>query len=317
MSAPLLVRWGPSPYERAEGMELEAAVASSLGLSYRVEPLGTPVERLTDAEVVVVTSLTRVGAAQLERVSRCRLLVTTTSGYDHIDLEAARERGVVVARLAQARCDAVVETALAMGLSMLRSLPQLQHAARRGQWARQQLPELGMARLADDPVGLVGLGVIGRRMAAQLRSLGCEVWGHDPAGLPDGVRPASLEELVARCRLVSLHCRLEPGAPPILDAELLRSARGDLCLVNTARGGVLDLTAALSLLEAELLGGLALDVFPQEPWPGLAQLAAHPQVLITPHAAGFHPRLHQAVAQELGDVLRAWLAGEPIPARLV
>ena len=80
---------------------------------------------------------------------------------------------------------------------------------------------------------------------------------------------------------------------------------------------MLDLTAGLSLLEAELLGGLGLDVFPREPWPGLGALARHPRVLLTPHAAGYHPSLHVDIGRELEAILRAWLSSEPIPARLV
>ncbi len=311
-----MVRWGGSPYECPEGLELEAGIATALGLRYQAQPQGAPASVLAEAEVVVVTSLTRVGSSALAAAPRCRLLVTTTSGYDHIDLVAARQRGVAVVRMPIARRDAVAESAVAMGMAMLRGLPVLQHAGSRGHWARPQLPELGLSRLADHPVGLVGLGVIGRRVASMLLAMGATVLGHDPAGVPAGVQSVPLEALVTRCRLVSLHCRLEPGAAPVLDAALLRAARPDLCVVNTARGGVLDLTAALTLLEAELLGGLALDVFPREPWPGLAQLSSHPRVLTSPHAAGFHPRLHEDIAAELEAILRAWLAGAPLPARV-
>ncbi len=313
---PLVVRWGGSSYERPEGLQLEARRAAALGLDYRAEPQGSPASVIADAAVVVVTSLTRVGAAALDQAPGCRLLITTTSGYDHLDLDAAAARGVAVARMPVARREAVAETALAMGLSLLRGLPALQDEARRGRWARQDLPDLGMARIADEPVGLIGLGVIGRRTAELLGAMGCELWGCDPAGLPAGVRPASVPELLRHCRLVSLHCLLGRDAPPAVDAEALRGARPDLVLVNTARGGVLDLTAALELLEAGLLGGLGLDVFPREPWPGLGALAQHPRVLLTPHAAGFHPRLHVSIADELEAILRAWRAGDPIPGRL-
>jgi phosphoglycerate dehydrogenase-like enzyme len=287
-----------------------------LGLRYRAEPQGAPLSVIAEADVVVVTSLTRVGASELASAPRCRLLVTTTSGYDHLDLAAAAQRGVLVARMPLARRDAVAESAMAMGMAMLRGLPVLQHAARRGHWARTQLPELRLSRLADHPVGLVGLGVIGRRVASMLGAMGATVLGFDPAGVPDGVRPVSLEAMVSSCRLVSLHCRHERGAAPVLSADLLRGARPDLCVVNTARGGVLDLTAALELLEADLLGGLALDVFPREPWPAMAQLGAHPLVLTSPHAAGFHARLHEAIAAELEAILRAWLDGAAIPSRI-
>ncbi len=317
MGEPQLVRWGSSPYERPEGLTLEAKMCRSLGVGYRAEPQGSSASVLGAADVLVVTSLTRVGGAELDRAPRCRLLVTTTSGYDHLDLQAAAARGIAVARMPLARRDAVVESSLAMGLSMLRGLPVLQHAARQDHWARRDLPELGMVRVADDPVGVVGLGVIGQRMAALLQAMGAEVLGHDPAGVPAGVEPVEIPEMLQRCRLVSLHCRLEPGAPPAISGELLRGARSDLGIVNTSRGGVLDLTAALSLLESEQLGGLALDVFPREPWPGLGVLAQHPRVLLTPHAAGYHPELHVDIASELQAVLVAWLDGQPIPARLV
>ena len=316
MGRPFLVRWGSSPYERPEGLDLEAQVAHRLGVGYRAEPQGAPVGVLADADVVVVTSLTRVGPAELDVASRCRLLITTTSGYDHIDVPAAVARGVAVARMPLARAEAVAQSALAMGMSMLRGLPVLQHAAQQGHWARTELPELGLARIADEPVGLIGLGVIGARVAQLLAGLGCELLGHDPAGVPAGVQAVSLATMLSRCRLVSLHCRHERGAPPVLDGSLLRSARPDLLLVNTARGGVLDLTAALAQLEVERLGGLALDVFPREPWPGLQQLASHPRVLLTPHAAGFHPRLHIDIATELEAVLAAWMQGSALPGRV-
>jgi phosphoglycerate dehydrogenase-like enzyme len=274
------------------------------------------VEVIAGADVLMVTSLTRVGAAQLDAAPRCRLLITTTSGYDHIDLAAARSRDVVVARMPLARRDAVAESTLAMGLSLVRGLPSLQHAARAGRWSRASLPDLGLWRVADEPVGLVGLGVIGRRVAGLFAALGARVLGHDPRGVPSGVEAVSLQAMLGSCRLVSLHCGLSPGAPPVLSADVLRGARPGLCIVNTARGEALDLAAALELLEADLLGGLALDVYPHEPWPGLGQLSGHPRVLLTPHAAGFHPRLHEDIAAELGAILRAWRAGEPVPARL-
>lgn len=317
MSAdPLLVRWGSSPYERPSGIELEASVAAKLGVRYRAEPQGAPATVIASADIVLVTSLTRVGALELAGAPRCRLLLTTTSGHDHLDLQAAKERGVVVARMPLARCDAVAQTALGMALAMLRDLPGLQAEAREGRWVRPDLPGRGLALLADEPIGLVGLGVIGSRLAAMLVAMGCTVLGVDPAGVPAGVEPVPLLELLQRCRVVSLHCSHQRGQPPVVGPEQLAAARADLLLINTARGGVLDLQAARTRLEEGRLGGLALDVFPVEPWPGLASLASHPRVLLTPHAAGFHPELHRAIAGELRDILEAWTAGREVPNRV-
>lgn len=317
MSAPpLVVRWGLSPYERVAGQRLETSQCAALGLRYRVEPQGSPASVLEEASVVVVSSLTRVDAVALDAAPCCRLLLTTTSGHDHIDLDAARARGVVVARMPLARRDSVVEASLAMALSLLRDLPSQQAAAREGQWMRAGLAERRIARIGDEPVGLIGLGVIGRRLAAVLAALGVEVWGADPVGLPAGVCPATVVEMVARCRVVSLHCSHVRGSPPVLGATELAVARPDLLVVNTARGGVLDLAAAEAALAEERLGGLALDVFPVEPWPHLARLAAHPRVLLSPHAAGYYDGLHMAIAEDLGAALAAWLRGEEVPHRV-
>jgi len=311
-----VLRWGRSPYEQDDGLARERQRVQALGLRCRHLPQGAPVEAIAEAEVLVVTSLQPVGATALDTAPRCRLLLTTTSGYDHLDLDAARQRGVAVGRMPMVRRDAVVEASLCMGLALLRDMPRQQAEARQGRWVRPLLPERAMARLQGLQVGVVGLGVIGRRMAEVLGLLGARMLGCDPTGVPSTVEPVSIEELLSRCRLVSLNLRLERGAPPVLNASALAAARRDLVLVNTARGGVLDLERAWAMLQAGRLGGLGLDVFPQEPFPRMAELAAHPRVLVTPHAAGFHDDLAQAIADELEAALRAWLAGKGIPNRL-
>jgi phosphoglycerate dehydrogenase-like enzyme len=271
---------------------------------------------LAEAAVVVVSSLTQMDATALDAAPRCQLLLTTTSGYDHLDLGAARARGVVVARMPMARRDAVVQAALAMALSLLRDLPAQQVAASEGHWVRAGLAERGIARIDAEPFGIVGLGVIGRRMAEVLQALGVEVWGADPLGLPADVRPATVAEMTARCRVVSLHCSHQRGAPPVLGGEELAVARPDLLVINTARGRALDLAAAEAALVAGRLGGLALDVFPREPWPHLQHLAILPRVLLSPHAAGYHDGLARAIAEELGAALAAWKAGGEVPNRV-
>lgn len=316
MNRPVLVRWGRSPYEVDVALAGEQRRLEALGLDCRYLPQGAPVAGIAEAQVLVVTSLTAVGPEELDAAPACRLLVTTTSGTDHLDLEAAQARDIAVARLPLARRDAVVESALGMALALLRDLPRLRDDAREGRWARAELPTRGIANLRQEPVGVVGLGVIGRRMAEVLQALGVEVWGADPAGLPEGVRPASVDTMVGSCRVVTLHCAWERGAPPVLGRGDLAMARPDLLVVNTARGGVLDLPAAVAALERGQLGGLGLDVFPEEPWPGLAALARHPRVLLTPHGAGYHDRLGEAIAEELVSVVAAWVRGLEIPNRV-
>lgn len=300
-------RWGRSSYERDEDL---AAEREALRPWVELLPPGE------DAEILSVTSKTRVDAALLDRAPSARLVITTTSGYDNLDLDELRARGVAAARLPEARRDAVVETTLAMLLGGLRGLPALQAAAREGRWTRGELPGFGLRSVAGRRVGLVGLGVIGRRLSEVLRALGAEVVGQDPAGLPEGVAPLGLGGMLATCDAITLHCDLNPDTRGLLSAERLAWARPGLVLVNTARGALLDLDAALAALEAGRLGALCLDVFPREPWPGMARTAELPGLVLTPHAAGWHLDLPARLREGLARAVSAWVQGQDLPWRL-
>ena len=317
MSRALVVRWGRSPYEQGAALERERARVEGLGFRCLHLPGDAPLRALAGARVLVVTSMKRVGARELDGLPDLQLLLTTTSGYDHLDLRAAAARGVAVARMPLARRDAVVETTLAMAMALLRDLLPLQAAAAQGQWVRRRLPEYRVHRVRDATVGVIGLGVIGSRAAQLFQAMGARVVGWDP-GRPDlPVLRQSPEQMVAACDVISLHCRLEPGAPAVLDERLLAGATDGLLVLNTARGGVLDLGAAERALSEGRLAGMGLDVFPREPYPRMAALAAHPRVIVTPHAAGYHPGLAGAIADELVGTLTAWRAGCRLPHGLV
>jgi D-3-phosphoglycerate dehydrogenase len=271
---------------------------------------------LRDTRVLVVTSMKRLGPVEMDLAPELSLIVTTTSGTDHLDLDAARARGIAVARCPMARRDAVVESSLGMILALLRDLPRLQGEAREGRWVRADLPGRGIERLGSLSVGVVGLGVIGARMVEILRALGARVHGFDPRVHLEGIEVCDPVEMFRSCRVVTLHCALERGRPPVVGRACLEAARPDLILVNTARGGVLDLDAADEALRAGRLGGLGIDVFPREPWPDMGLLAAHARVLLTPHGAGWHEGLGEAIADELVACVSAWIDGRPLPHRV-
>jgi phosphoglycerate dehydrogenase-like enzyme len=279
-----------------------------LGCEVVCQEAGSP--ELAGVRVLVVTSKQQVTAEVLASGAALELVVTTTSGHDHIDLAAAEARDVRVVRCPLARRDAVVDTSLAMGLSLLRDLPALHDRARAGVWARGELPGRSMGLVRDLEVGVIGYGVIGRRATEAWRNLGARVRWHDPA--VSGSLP--LPDLFELSRLVTLHCALTPSSEQILNAEAFAALRPGALVVNTARGRCVDVEA---LAQADHLGGVALDVFPQEPWPGLKALAGRPRTLLTPHAAGYHPGLGAAVALEVEGAVRALLEEAPLPHRLV
>jgi phosphoglycerate dehydrogenase-like enzyme len=295
-------RWGRSEYETDAHLAAEAA---ALGPYVEVRPM------FHDAEIVVVTSRQPLGPAIRARAPSVRWVLTTTSGVDHLDREGLAAIGVGLGRTPLARRDAVVETALAWMLAGLRCTVALQ--ARSVVWDRHQLPQLGMRTLRGARVGVVGLGVIGRRMAELLDLLGATVFGCDPRGLPAGLEPASVDEMLETCDALTLHCDLNPTSRGLLSAERLGRARPGLVLINTARGESVDVDAALAAFKAGRLGALGLDVFPEEPWPRLGEFASTPGCFVGPHAAGYHERLAEGVSEGLVASVRAVVAGDPLP----
>lgn len=301
-----LLRWGQSAYETDASLDLEERLLAELGVQVQRHPGPRP--PMAGVELLAVTSKVRVDAPFLQSAPQLQLVVTTTSGHDHINLGACRQAGVSVARSPMARRDAVVDSALAMGLSLLRQVPALQARAEQGAWARAELPKLPMRVLRGLRVGVVGQGVIGTRAASLWRALGAEVLTSDPAA----GHPMSIDALISQCSLLSLHCSLTPSSHTLINAERLDAMAPGTVLLNTARGGCVDVDALLE--RPHVLAGL--DVFPKEPWPGLQALARRPGTLLLPHAAGYHVGLGESVARELAAAVSAHLQGLPVPHAL-
>lgn len=301
-----VLRWGRSAYETDAALAAERAGAERLGLDWRLHASVTE-PPLADARALVVTSKVRVDEAILARF-RGSLVLTTTSGYDHIDVAACAARGVRVARSPLARRDPVVEWSLGALLGLTHQLPWFLREAREGRWARDALPTRRPRGLHGARVAVVGLGVIGRRMREVLEALGAVVLGVDPVG-----GDTELGEALAAADAVTLHCALSSTSHGLIGEAELARLQPHAVVVNSSRGHVLDVDAAVRALESGRLAGLAVDVFPTEPWPRLAEGARDPAVWFTPHGAGYTEGLGERVAQEVNATLAAWLAGHALP----
>ncbi len=292
----VLLRWGRSAYETEESLALEARLLE--GVTVRRHEGAEP--DLQGVEILATTSKVQVCEEHLASPD-LKLVVTTTSGYDHIDLVAAQRHDVIVARCPMARRDAVVEASLSMGIALLRQQPAFQRDAEQGHWTRDQLIPRSLSLVRGSTVGVVGHGVIGERAAQLWRAFGARVWVTDPRMR----RSPPLEELLAHCRLVSLHCSLNADNVGLVGAEALARMAPGSVLLNTARGRLVDLDALLE--QTHVRAGL--DVFPDEPCTRLGELAARPNTLLTPHAAGYHDGLGRAIALELAEAVLAYRAG--------
>ena len=209
------------------------------------------------------------------------------AGYDTVDTDGCAKHGVWVANSPDYGVGEVATHALAMALALVRNIVAWHRDVTSGRW---HYTSAGPVKRASElTLGIVGLGRIGKRMAHVSRNLFRRVVASDPY-LIDGDFPAyvergNLEEVFAQADVVSLHVPLTAGTRGMIDARVLAGMRHGGYLVNTARGAVLDVDAALDALDRGALAGLALDVLPVEPAPAGSRLAMHPRVILTPHSA--------------------------------
>ncbi|MBA2548960.1 MAG: C-terminal binding protein [Burkholderiaceae bacterium] len=209
------------------------------------------------------------------------------AGFDTIDTEACRRHGVWVANSPDYGVGEVATHALAMTLALVRHLALYDRDVRAGRW---HYSSPGTIRRASDmTLGIVGMGRIGRRYAALARDCFARVIAYDPyiidGDFPLFVKRVTQDELFEQADVVSLHVPLNDETRGMVGARLLARMKRGSFLVNTARGGIVDLAAVLAALDDGTLDGAGLDVLPAEPLAVDSALARHPRALLSPHAA--------------------------------
>lgn len=239
---------------------------------------------LVVASAAIVRANVTVDRAMFDRMPNLRVLSRTGVGTERIDLATATERGIPVLITPGSNTRAVAEGALAMMLSLVKSLPQLDAIVRQGGWSERENVVIGDVDGAA--VGIVGYGRIGQRLAELLTVLGANVIAFDPvATIPAEIRADSLDDLLGRSDIVSLHLPLLDSTQHIISVDAFAQMKRGAVLINCSRGPLVDLDAALVALESGQLGGIGVDVFDDEP-PAAHPLFQHPRALLSPHVMG-------------------------------
>ena len=279
------------------------------GMAVRVLDSDDPelIAREARDAVALLIGYTRVDAPLLAALPALGIVATQSVGFDMVDLDAARRRGVWVSNVPAAATEEVAVHAFAMGLSLLRGLPFLDRSVRAGRWDATELP---LRRPSTATLGILGLGRIGRRLGALGQGVYGRVIGCDPVlpadAWPEGVERVELEALLTGSDVISLHLPLNHETHRLIDAEALARMRPGALLVNVSRGALLDPQALLAALDAGRVGGAALDVLEVEP-PGPADpLARHPRTLVTPHAAYYSDLASAAYVRDQARNVVAW-----------
>jgi D-3-phosphoglycerate dehydrogenase len=295
-----------------DSLDQEHAVLDPLGIELIVAD-GQDPELLSAAAAEVEGLLVCFASVPAEVVDAaaaggCKVIARYGIGYDNIDLEAATRHGIVVTNVPDYCLDEVADHTLALLLASVRGVVSAARAVAADRWEFDPTP---IHRLAGRRLAVVGLGGIGRRVAARAQAFSFEVVGYDPMvdEAPPGVAlAATLEEAVGDADAVSLHVPLGPATADMIDAAVLATMRRQPLLINTSRGGLVDLDAALDALDRGVLSGLALDVTEPEPLPAGHPLRTHPRAIVTPHMA-FHSieateELQRRAATEVARALR-------------
>jgi D-3-phosphoglycerate dehydrogenase len=262
-----------------------------------------------------IVGLLSFGPAEIAKLRQTGILVRAGIGYDVIDVEAATAAGIWVANVPDYCVDEVADHAMLLLMGAWRRLPELEAVWRAGSWVNASLvPPVRRAR--GRRLGLIGFGRIGRAVAHRARGFGFEVVAHDPYVADDdlrgaGVEPIGLDELFATADAVSLHCPLTSETRAMVNAERLARVRPGLVLVNTSRGGIVDLAALDDALERGLVGAAGLDVLADEPAPDLERpMFKRPNVILTPHLAWYSHEARRDLAIKAAEEAYRYVTGE-------
>jgi D-3-phosphoglycerate dehydrogenase / 2-oxoglutarate reductase len=263
---------------------------------------------LSQADALIVRSATKVDARLIAAAPKLRVIARAGTGIDNVDLDAASARGILVMNAPGGNSVSVAEHALALMLSMARSVPTADGAMKRSVWDKKRLTG---AELRGKTLGLVGLGRIGQEVSSRARAFGMEIVAHDPFISEEvakslGIQLMTLDEMCATADYISLHIPATAETRHLFGAARLAKCRKGVRIVNTARGELIDEKALAAAIESGHVAGAALDVFETEP-PADWHLAHLPQVIATPHIAASTAEAQELVGLETATAVRDYL----------
>jgi hydroxypyruvate reductase len=246
----------------------------------------------------------------VERLPGLKLVACFSTGYAGIDVEQLRARGVALTTAAGVNAHDVADHAIALMLGWWHGVPAADRAVREGKW-REATPPRGSLR--GKRIGIAGLGRVGLHIAARAEALGLQVswWGpHEKPGAPYP-RAESLLALARDSDILVIASRATPANAGQIDAEVLAALGSQGLLVNVSRGFLVDERALLEALRSRTIAGAALDVFEDEP-PDAAAWRELPNVVLSPHIAGYTREAGVAMFGQLRDNILRHFAGKPL-----
>ena len=273
--------------------------------------------RIADAEVVIVNKVP-LSRQVIETAPVLRYITVTATGFNVIDLQAARERGIPVSNVPSYGTSTVAQYAMSLLLELCNQVGKHSCSVKAGEWNKSEdwtywkSPQVELEGLS---LGIMGFGKIGKRLAALGHTFGMKILycaRSEAESLPFQCQRVSLEELFTRSDVISLHSSLSEGAAGIIDKRLLRLMKPSAFLINTARGQLVNESDLACALRDGVLAGAALDVLATEPPNQSSPLLSAPNCVITPHIAWSSLPARRRILTTTVENVRSFVAGAPV-----
>jgi D-3-phosphoglycerate dehydrogenase len=266
------------------------------------------------ADALLVRSATRVDAEVVAASDRLKVVARAGVGLDNVDVQAATERGVLVVNAPTSNIVSAAEHAVALLLAVARRVPAADASLRGGEWKRSSFSGV---ELAGKTVGVVGLGKIGQLFAQRIAAFGTELIAYDPyvssaRAAQLGIGLVSLDELLERSDVISVHLPRTPETKGLLGTEALAKAKPGVLIVNAARGGLIDEDALAESIRSGHVGGAGVDVFATEPTTS-SPLFELPNVVVTPHLGASTSEAQDRAGIDVARSVLLALRGDFVP----
>jgi len=305
MSEPMSVLIADDMSKRAVEILKEAGFTVDVKVGMKPEELAAVVGNYHG---LGIRSASKVTAATLANPGKLKIIGRAGVGVDNIDTAAAAAKDILVINTPQGNATAAAELAIGLLFALARKIPQAAGLMRQGVWEKKKF--MGI-ELTGKTLGVVGLGNIGRQAAERAVGLKMKVIAYDPAlapnaQIPAGVEVVSFEDLLAKSDFVTLHVPMTKETNNLFNAATFAKMKKGACIVNCARGGIVNEADVLEALTSGQLGGAALDVFTKEP-PDASPLFAHDNLIAVPHLGASTKEAQEKVAIELAEVFVGYL----------
>ncbi|MFB6372052.1 MAG: D-2-hydroxyacid dehydrogenase [Bradymonadaceae bacterium] len=274
-------------------------------------------DRASGAEILL-TNKTPLDEETLRALDDLEFVSVLATGYDPVDVEAARELGIPVANVPEYSTDSVAEHTIGLMLELTHRIGMLDRAVEAGEW--ENSPDFSfwkrsLTELSGKTLGIVGFGTIGERVGRVADAFGMTVLGSTHSSTPDPAfeefEHVETDAIFERADIVSLHCPLTDETEQMVDADRLEAMGEEAYLVNTGRGDLVDEAAVADALADGSVAGAAVDVVSEEPITSDNPLLDAPNCVITPHIAWTSLEARQRLMQTTAKNVRGFLAGDP------